>query len=212
MLHAPLLMLGMAFAALCAPARAADRIWVAQEARTERHQFEVQFLSYDEGAYRASQAIRVLDRKTGAVIQQIDPALSGDEALPAARFLQVADANGDGHPDISLFVDSGGAGPYSTRNFYLFEPASGQYLMHPGLSELTQVAIGKHGWITSAQRGGCCQHGSANYRFIRGELILMSTREEALSADGKGLDVSIGKRRNGKMVTSTRRRPLPAAY
>jgi hypothetical protein len=211
--HLPFLLVAIAAVALSpAPARGEEAVWVVQKAGTPKHRFEVSVRNYDGGEYRASEAIRVIDRATGAPLQDIAPAASSDTSLDAALFVQVLDANADGYPDVSLFVDSGGAGPNSSRNFYLFDPRSGQYLLHAGLSELTQASVDKDGLIHSAQRGGCCQHGSATYRFIGGKLTELSSLDETLAPDGKALLITIGKRRKGKMHYQTRRRPLPANY
>lgn len=201
-------------AAFCAPAIGRedepDLVWAEQSARTAQHSFFVQLASYQ--GQHAAKAIRVVDRAGAMPVQEITGIDGMELPLNPSRFVRLVDANADGHPDIQVSVDAGGAGPNSTAYFYLFDAQTGQYRFHPGLSELTQVGIGPDGTIESASRGGCCQHAAQTHRFINGQLTLIKSLEESLTTDGKWLEVTSGVRKKGKMrYKSTRRRP-PANY
>ena len=203
-----------AAAFLCVPAAAQEEapapFWVKQQAHTAEHTFMVQLIRYDD--LHAPKAIKVIDRKSGAVVQEIADENGIEMSRPPEKFIKLFDANQDGHPDFSLAVNNGGAGPNNMDNFYLFNPTTRRYALHEGLSELSQVGIDSKGTITSASRGGCCQHGSASYRFIGGKLTQLTSLDEALSADGKWLNVTTGTFRGGKMRYKTKRQPLPPGY
>ena len=60
-------------ASLCAPALAQEAapapFWVKQQAHTTEHTFMVQLIRYDD--LYAPKAIKIIDRKSGAVVQEI---------------------------------------------------------------------------------------------------------------------------------------------
>ena len=203
-----------AMAAFCAPAmgREDERelVWAEQLARTPRHAFFVQLASYQ--GQHAAMAIRVVDRETAVLVQEITKIDGLDLPLSPSRFVRLVDANADGHPDIQLSADAGGAGPNNTAFFYLFDPQAGQYRFHAGLSELTQIAVAPDGTIESASRGSCCHHAAQTHRFINGELTLIKSWEEALTPDGKWFEVTSGVLKNGKMRYKSRRRRPPVNY
>lgn len=209
-----LTLLALCIAMAAAPAHAEDdppaKIWVEQHAKTADFAFLVQLTPY--GDLHASHAIRVVERLTGKVVQLIDKADGLEMSREPAKFLRTVDLDADGHPDIMLAVNDGGAGPNSMDNFYLFDPATGKFAFHAELSELPQVSVDRKGIITSAARGSCCQHSSATYRLIRGKLTQMTSWEESLSPDGRSLLVSKGTYRGGKMHTTSKRRPVPKDY
>jgi hypothetical protein len=180
-----------------------------QHAKSADYAFHVQFLRFDDERSHTSKAIRVVHRKTGALVQEIAP-VEGHGNRHPAQFLTLVNANADGYPDIEMFIDSGGAGPNSTSHYYLFDPRTGQFRFHQQLSELTQVTIDADGLITWAQRASCCSYGGGTYRFIGGKLTLLTTKDESMTADGKWMRVSVGTLRKGKMRFSSYRRRLPA--
>lgn len=204
----------VAAASFCTPAKAEEKeielVWTEQLARTATHSFMVQLGSYRD-EYTAK-AIRVVDRKTGALVQEINDidALGVRKSPP--RFVTLVDANADRHPDIELSAGDGGAGPNNSEYFYLFDPKAGQYRFHAGLSELTQAGVAADGAITSAARGGCCHHAAQTHRFINGEFTLIKSWERSLTTDGKWMEVTTGVRKNGKMRYKTTRRRPPAGY
>ncbi len=204
--YRPFAFVGMALALLSAPSNAGEQapvaIWVEQHARSADHAFIMQLTVFDE--FHAAQAIKVIDRKSGAMVQTID-AIDGLEVqLEPARFLRIDDANADGHPDISVLVNNGGAGPNSVRNFYLFNPATRQFVFHEGLSELSQVTVHPNGTITSAGRGGG-QHTASTYRFIRAKMVEVKRVDHTWSTDGRHVIVKTGTLRGEKMRFTSQR-------
>jgi hypothetical protein len=204
------LCIGMASAPAYCEDEAPARMWVEQHAKTADFAFLVQLTPY--GDLHASHAIQVIERLTGKTVQLIEGADGLEMSREPAKFLRTVDLDADGHPDLRLAVNDGGAGPNSMDNFYLFDPATGKFTFHAELSELPQVSVDRDGKITSAGRGSCCHHGSATYRLIRGKLTPMTSIEESLSPDGKTLRISTGTYRGGKMHYTSKRRPIPKDY
>ena len=182
--------------------------WVAQAAATPESRFRAGVAQDEDGARLT--AIEVLDAHTGQRRQvlrdfEADP-VGDDDAL-----LQVVDANFDGHPDLLAPGMSGGAGPNSTFNVFLFDPASGAFVHDATLSALPQLSINAQDrTLTSASRGGCCSHASETYRYRDGALQQVGSWEETLSADGEYVETTRGTWRNGRMqYRTTRARAAP---
>lgn len=186
-----------------ANANAAEPIWVEQKAVTSKYSFAVLVDTDDNG--RHAEAIRVFDRKTRIVAQEILEIGGMRVPFEPTEMLWVADANFDGHPDIVLAFADGGAGPNSVDHFYLFVPQTQRFEIHETLSNLTQVSINANGTVTSSSRGSCCQHSSETYRFIDGKLTLIANWDESYTADG-WIVTSVGKLRGGKMQFSEKKR------
>ena len=183
--------------------------WITQKSRTKDFQFRVAFRKTDDEYYRRPfdpVAIEVLDSKTGQRIQVIrdfdsDIETADDDAL------STVDANFDGYQDLSMYGMSGGAGPNSTQNFFLFDPETRQFVFSQQLSDLPQITINsKNRTIESASRGGCCSHSSEKYRYVGKRLVLIANWDESLTSDGKWWKTSIGSLRNGKMQYRTWRK------
>ena len=192
-----------AFARADEPAPAPAPISVRQLARSAHHDFVTQLTPYDD--LHAANGIQVFDRNSGVLVQTIDGINGLEISLAPERFLKVDDANADGHPDISVLVNNGGSGPNSARYFYLFDPASGQFRFHEGLSELSQPMVHRNGTVTSAGRSGG-QHTASTYRFIRGKMVEIKRVDQTWSSDGKFAIVTTGTLRGGKMRFTSRRR------
>lgn len=195
---------------LAAPLRAQEAPapeWVRQDSLTSRFYFDVLAESADGRA--GVKLVRVITRDAGTVHQEI--AVDGDPGFNAglARLLSVVDANFDGHPDFSVQLSDGGAGPNSVRAYYLFDPRLGMFVQDAFLSELPQSSINADGTVTSAARGSCCQHGSHTYRYIGGKYVMVASVEVSWSHDGKWVDTSRCTLRRGKMrcITSRKRQP-----
>lgn len=181
--------------------------WVAQRARTRDFLFRVAFIE-DELTSDAPHAvaIEIIDRKSGVRTQVIRDFDSDPGFAAPADALRVVDANFDGYPDISIFGMSGGAGPNSTENFFLFDAARRRFVFDETLSGLPQIAIdSRTRSISSAQRNSCCSHSAQTYRYAGRTLTLVSTWDESLTADGKWLETTIGRVRDGKLHYQTRR-------
>lgn len=178
--------------------------WYDQRVQTSDFAFSAYATEEYEGKFSV-QAIRIIDRKTGQVVQEI----AGIDGMPgwgeAASLVRIVDANFDGRPDITFQYADGGAGPNSTYHFHLFDPRSGRFEFDPVLSDLTQVAIGSDGTITSASRGGCCQHYSATYRYFGGKLRMVSEVDERYTSDGKWIETMTGRLVDGKWKRNMKR-------
>jgi hypothetical protein len=190
-----------------------DGKWVEQKAVTKTHFFRVAVAMDDpgepDGAIR-NLAIEVLDRKTKKRIQLILELASEAHTRSPEDALNIVDANFDGYPDISIFGQSGGAGPNNTDNFFLFNSKTGQFEFDEALSSLPQIEFHpRTKTIGSAERGGCCSHSAETYRYIKGKLTLVADWNERLAADGQWLETTTGKRRNGKMRRHTTREKVP---
>lgn len=182
--------------------------WIAQKAETRNFRFRVAFLPGEDASESALPvAIEVIDRKTDRRVQVIRDFYSDPMFFAADNeVLQVVDANFDGHPDISIFGQSGGAGPNNTVNFFLFDRSTGQFVFDKELSNLPQISIDPNTrTINSAQRDGCCRHSADTYRYRGKTLMLVANWDESLSADGKWLVTTTGRLKNGKLHYSTTR-------
>ncbi|WBS03685.1 hypothetical protein OU994_05105 [Pseudoduganella sp. SL102] len=179
-------------------------VWYDQRVLTSDFAFSAYATNEGDGKFSV-QGIRIIDRKTGQAVQEI----GGIDGMPcwgeAGNLVGIVDANFDGRPDITFQYADGGAGPNSNYHFYLFDPRSGRFEFDPVLSDLTQVGIGGDGTITSASRGGCCQHYSATYRYVGGKLLMVSEVDESLTTDGKWIETSTRRMVNGKWKTNRKR-------
>jgi hypothetical protein len=193
----------------CAQDEADEGRWVVQLATTPDHRFRVwAFVSRDARA--AADKVEVEHRGSGVVVQLIDGIGGMGMHRPANTLLDVVDVNFDGHPDLVVAAGDGGAGPNNTDNFYLYDPRTRRYVFHEVLSSLTQVVINPDHSITSSSRGSCCSHLSETYRFVGGQLTLVASWEESLTADGAWIETTKGRLRGGKMRYQVKRQRPPA--
>lgn len=182
--------------------------WVAQTAMTPAYRFRLGFERGEgDDEERVLGAIEVLDVTTGTRVQILRD-FDADPIGGAGDVLQRLDANFDGHPDILVPGMSGGAGPNSTDNVFLFDPASQTFVYDATLSGLPQLSINAaQRTVTSSARNGCCAHASETYRYRDGRLELVERWEEALSVDGESVETTRGVLRNGRMKYRTVRSP-----
>jgi hypothetical protein len=182
--------------------------WVAQTAVTPAFRFRLGFERSegdDEG--RVLGAIEVLDATSGKRVQVLRD-VDADPIGGTGDVLQLVDANFDGHPDILVPGMSGGAGPNSTDNVFLFDPVAQTFVYDATLSGLPQLSINAgQRTLTSSARNGCCAHASQTYRYRDGTLELFERWEEALSVDGQSVETTRGVLRNGRMRYRTVRSP-----
>jgi hypothetical protein len=194
-----------------APARAEQEApqptWVEQRVLTADFAFAAH-ATLDDEEWSTVYGIRIVDRKTGATVQEIQV----NDALPTRRRLaelvRVVDANFDGRPDIAVPYNDGGAGPNFVDQFYLFDPRRGQFVLDEVLSGLSQPSVNPDGTITSGSRGGCCRHSGATYRYVKGRLTLVAEVDESMSADGKWVETTTRRLVNGKWQRRFKRAPL----
>ncbi|WP_153012822.1 XAC2610-related protein [Pseudacidovorax intermedius] len=175
--------------------------WIDQDATTGNFRFRVAFDAagpeYD--TERPAVAIEVRDASTGKRLQVFRDFYSESQE-PSAKALELVDANFDGHPDLSIFGSSGGAGPNSSTNFFLFNPTTREFAYDAALSDLTQISIDpKSKTIFSASRGSCCSHYSSTWRYIQGRLTEVGNWSEEYTADGRWIEESTCKLSRGKM-------------
>ena len=186
------------------------RVWIRQRAKTPLFRFQVAYAdtATDEDGRRAvPTGLRVISRKTGHV-QQVIPLAIDEPTLGAyAGALNVLDCTFDGFPDLMIYANSGGAGPNSSNNFYLFQPKTGRFVFNAALSELPQVGIdGKTRTISSAFRNGCCGHSNEEYRFLNGHLTRTASHDEDGQFGPAGYyTVTDGRLVHGKWVEKHRR-------
>ena len=171
--------------------------WIEQKARTNKFKFKI---AIDEGV--TANALKIIDAKTGKTIQSfydIDSELAFDKPNDA---IHLVDINFDGYKDISLFRMSGGAGPNSTENIWIYNPKTGKFIYDQKLSDFTQLFVDKKKkTIMTAFRNGCCDHSSETYKYINGKLTLVASWHEYL--EGNKLTTTNGKLVKGKMIYKT---------
>lgn len=193
------------------------RVWVTQTAQTPDFRFQVSYRdTADETTadYRSTAlAIRVISRRTGRVRQLID-SVGQDRCWDSYQGnISVPDCNFDCYPDLMLFAHDGGAGPNVGYLFYLYDPATGQFVFNEGLSDLTQTEINPETkTISAAWRNGCCDHGSEEYAFLKGKLTLVARYEENAMLYPDYCVVTEGKLMNGKWREKSRKVRNDALY
>ncbi|MBC8081952.1 MAG: hypothetical protein H7Z21_01965 [Hymenobacter sp.] len=156
--------------------------------------------------------LKVIERRTGRLVQLLD--LDVEEGWDACdNAVRIPDCNFDGHPDLELYAHSGGAGPNIGHVFYLFDPATEQFVFHEGLSDLTQTQVDPATkTISAGWRNGCCHHGSEAYRFLNGQFTLVARHEDdCLGADGYCY-VTDGRLVRGKWREKRRKYKLDLVY
>ena len=183
-----------------------EEIWYPQQALTADYAFSVQ-TAIDDGRHMV-QAIRVINRKTEAVIQEIG-AINGMPIVGLPNELvSIVDANFDGFPDLVIPFADGGAGPNSTDYVYLFNPRLHRFELNRQLSDLTQISFNSNRTISSASRGGAGHHSAATYRFYGKNLVLISDWDESYTNDG-WIETTTRKLVKGRWESKTHRIPQP---
>lgn len=137
--------------------------WIRQQQQTNLFRFEI---SADEEFVNA---VKVINKKTGS--KQVFLDIWAELKSNPAQVIQIADYNFDGYPDFMFLMQSGGAGPNYTNNFYLYNPQKGNFEYHDELSQLSQVQIDvKNHTIGSDWRDGAAHHGGEKYTFVNQQL------------------------------------------
>ncbi len=140
--------------------------WVKQHVHSKSFSFAVSGAEPEHSwdRYGIVNAIKITNIKTGKV-QLIAPvgATLLDDLDDVVR---LQDCNFDGYPDIRIFAHTGGAGPNSGDNFYLYDPQNKQFEYNQKLSDLIYPQIDSIAHtITTSWRDGCCHHGGETYTF-----------------------------------------------
>ena len=185
------------------------RVWVNQQAKTADFRFQVAYrdtLADADHERSTARAIRVISRQTGRVQQVID-SVAQDRSWDGYKDnISVPDCNFDGYPDLMLFAHDGGAGPNIGYSFYLYDPATRQFVFDADLSDLILPEIDpRTQTVSSYSRNSCCSHTSEQYRYLNGQLTLVASHDETMSASN--FDVMVvtdGQLVQGKWREKTR--------
>jgi hypothetical protein len=166
--------------------------WVKQKQQTKLFRFEI---STDEESLKA---VKIIHKKTGK--QQVFLDIQAELKSNPFNVIQVSDYNFDGYPDFMFLMQTGGAGPNDTHNFYLYNPKSGNFEYNDELSQLPQVQIDpKSQTISSNWRDGAGHHGGEKYAFINQQLTKIAYWDQYASM-GFFTQESSGELINGKWV------------
>lgn len=86
------------------------------------------------------------------------------DAERRSRWVFLLDANFDGYPDIWVLDNDAMANVFYTLELY--DPAAGRFVAVPGFDQLSSPQIDdRYRQIATAERGGCCSHSAAIYRW-----------------------------------------------
>jgi len=181
----------------------ATAAWHPQRVITADFAFSVH-ATVDEDERYAVDAIRIVDRKTGAVVQEIEHVDAMAASGTPDELLFLVDADADSSPDLSLPISAGGMGPNVSTNIYLFSTHSGLFELHEQLSELDSPAIGQDGTIITRSRDSDFNYQYASYRLEHGKLKLIGESSES-SAQNGDLVIRSRQRVRGKWRSSTKR-------
>lgn len=182
--------------------------WHEQRVITSKFGFSALLDEVDQDRF-AVQAIRVISRKTGLLVQEIQVIGALGTWSKPNEVVRIIDANFDGHPDIEIPFADGGAGPNFVNQYYLYDQKSKRFTLHEQLSNLIQPSIHPNGTVTSSARGGCCQHNSETYKFRNGKLVMIHQWDESYTADGKWIVTTEQKLVNGRWRTHIKKVPQP---
>lgn len=182
--------------------------WYPQRVITADFAFFVH-ATVDQDERYAVDAIRILDRKSGSVVQQIDHVDAMAASGTPDELLFLVDADADGRPDLSLPISAGGMGPGVSTNIYLFNTRSGSFELHEQLSELDSPAIGRDGTIITQSRDSGFNYQYASYRLEHGKRKQIGESSESAAPNG---DLIIHSRQlvRGKWRTARKRVRAPS--
>lgn len=185
--------------------------WIAQDFTTSKFTFSVLVSQQDETHFAVS-TVRITDQKSGKLLQEISEIGGFSMWIEPTKIVQIFDVNRDGYPDFSVPFADGGAGPNSTKNFYLFDPQQNRFEINQQLSDLSDVSLNADGTITSSYRVSCCEYQIDTYRFIRNKLTKVGYWNEHLTYDGKWIETSTSKLVHNKWHSKTTKKPVPKDY
>lgn len=186
--------------------------WIVQHAETDTLRFRLAIERDADDADASADteggvpvAVEIRDADTGTR-RQILRDFSADRIEGSADVLQLVDANFDGFPDLLIPGMSGGAGPNSTQNVFLFDPAHQRFVFDAALSGMSQLSIDAASrTVSTASRDGCCGYTSETYRYAGKALELIGSESSAMTGDGRYQEITRGTLRNGRMVYRTTR-------
>lgn len=174
--------------------------WFPQNAQHTEFDFKVSCSG--ESGNSVTDGIAIY-KKGHKEIYQLITGHDGDSNKTCEDQIEILDANFDGHLDISLPTQNGGAGPNSSEYFFLFDAKTKRFNFNQALSDLFIAQFDpKNKEVTSSWRGSCCDHGSETYRFIKGKMVLVKTWRDFWTIEDNGKEKNIietGRLINGKM-------------
>lgn len=166
--------------------------WIRQQQQTNKFRFEI---SADKEFVNA---VKIINKKTGS--QQVFLDIWAELKSLPKQVIQIGDYNFDGYPDFMFLMQSGGAGPNYTNNFYLYNPQKGNFEYNDELSQLSQVEIDvKKRTISSNWRDGAAHHGGEKYTFINQQLTKTAYWDQ-YAAMGFFTQENSGELINGKWI------------
>ncbi|QNK63359.1 hypothetical protein H7F33_02245 [Pedobacter sp. PAMC26386] len=166
--------------------------WIKQKQQTKLYRFEISV----EDEYL--KAIKIINKKTGR--QQVILDIWAELKSNPVNVIQVVDCNFDGYPDMTFLMQTGGAGPNYTDNFYLYNPITGNFDYNDELSQLSQIQINtKTKTIRSDWRDGAAHHGGEKYVFINQQLTKIADWDQQ-ALTGYFAQESSGELVNGRWV------------
>jgi hypothetical protein len=118
------------------------------------------------------------------------------------RWVFLADANFDGYPD--LWVIQGLGMVNTSYSLELFDPRTQTFVPMPEFEPLSNPRVDtRNRRITTFDRGGCCSHTEASWRWRDARLEMVAEwGDEAVSGDGPTCFVRLWRRelRDGQMA------------
>ena len=162
-----------------------DGTWILQGARTAAHSFRVAYRPFDEniGGWNGIEITSLATGKVQYILDQEGEDQSGD----GAKVLHLHDVDFDGHPDLVLAQQNGGAGPDSTQSYFLFDPVTDEYVFNKVLSEMPQLFFDSaKKTVSSAWRNGACEHGWELHRWSGNRLVKFREGSDRCEPSGAG--------------------------
>ncbi|MDB5876703.1 MAG: hypothetical protein JWQ41_117 [Variovorax sp.] len=186
-----------------AEALTATQAWHDQRAVTADFSFST-LLEITESDLSSVRAIRVFNRRSGALLQEIQVVDASATSQNPNEIVSIIDANFDGQPDFFVPFWDGGGGPNYMDNYYLFNSAAGVFEIDAELSTLSEIFFNPNGKISFSYRSGCCADHGGTYRFIGGKLKLVADWDFSL-IDDDWIETRTRRMKNGKWLTKTKR-------
>ncbi|MBB6269997.1 hypothetical protein HDF26_000424 [Pedobacter cryoconitis] len=166
--------------------------WIKQKEQSKLFRFEV---SADGESVKA---VKIVNKKTGR--KQIILDIWAELRSNPDHVISVSDYNFDGYPDFMFLMQTGGAGPNDTHNFYLYNAKNGNFEYNDELSQLPQIQIDiKSRTISSNWRDGAAHHGGEKYTYMNGHLLKIAYWDQ-LAAMGFFTEENSGELITGKWV------------
>ena len=142
-----------------------------------------------------------IQEESGKVIQTIENETEPGLVMPARveSVLQAVDANFDGYKDLQLLSNCGGTGNCA-YTFYLFDPATGRFVVNGFLSDLTTPSFdAATKQVTSSSNSSAADSQSEIYQYGNGQYTLIRKEVSEWDRDRHVVNLKTYERRNGKL-------------